>query len=422
MARTRSCLLFLALLSFAALARAADWPQWRGPDRSGISQEQGLAAKWPAAGPNLLWQITDLGAGYSAPAVAGDRLFVISNRGADDEFVQARAAADGKELWSTTLGKVGPNDGPQYPGSRSTPTVDGELLFALGSDGDLACLAAASGEVKWKKSLRSDFGGVPGKWAYSESPLVDGERLICTPGGAEATVVALDKRTGEVVWKAPLPEADQAAYASAIVVETAGVKQIVQFLEKGLVGLDAATGKPLWRYTKTAEGSPANIPTPVAADDYIYSAAGKSGGGLVKLAADGAGIGAEEVYFATNLPTAIGGSVRLGDYLYGANSQSLMCVELQTGEIKWQDRAIGAASLVAAEGRLYLHGENGEVALVAATPAGYQELGRFSPPNQPERPGRMQAWAYPAVAEGRLYFRDQGSLWCYDVSAAGAGP
>lgn len=417
----RCCICVLLATSLSALANsaaAADWPQWRGPDRTGISQEQGLAARWPAAGPPLLWQVTDIGEGYSAPAVAGDRLFVISNRGVENEFVQARAVADGKELWSTTLGKVGPNDGPQYPGSRSTPTVDGDLLFALGSDGELACLSADKGEVKWKKSLRGDFGGVPGKWAYSESPLIDGDRLICTPGGAEATVVALDKRTGELVWKAALPEADQAAYASAIVVDAAGVKQIVQFLEKGLVGLDAATGKLLWRYTKTAEGSPANIPTPVASTDHVYSAASRSGGGLVKLAADGAGVGAEQVYFAPNLPAAIGGSIRLGDYLYGTNSQALMCVEFASGQIKWQDRSIGASSLAAADGRLYLHGENGDVAMVAATPDGYQELGRFTPPNQPERSGRMKAWAYPAVAGGKLYLRDQGSLWCYDVSAA----
>lgn len=422
MPRPFAGLLIAAFVSLAGFASAADWPQWRGPDRNGISAETGLADKWPAEGPKLLWQVTDLGQGYSAPSVAGDQLFVISNRGVDDEYVEARAVADGKSLWSTSLGKVGPNDGPQYPGSRSTPTLDGDLLFALGSDGDLACLTAATGEVRWTKNLRSDFGGVPGKWAYSESPLVEGDRVIVSPGGAEATVVALDKRTGDVVWKAALPEADQAAYASAIVVDAAGVRQIVQFLEKGLVGLEAADGKLLWRYTKTAEGSPANIPTPVASADHVYSAASRSGGGLVKLSADGTGVGAEQIYFAANLPAAIGGSVRLGDYLYGTNSQSLMCIEFQTGQLKWQERSIGAASLASAEGRLYLHGENGGAALVAATPDGYQELGRFTPPNQPPRPSRMmKSWAYPAVAGGKLYLRDHNSLWCYDVSAS-AGP
>jgi len=419
MARTSFWLAFSFSLT-ACSAQAADWPQWRGPDRDGISQEAGLAAKWPEGGPRLVWQVADLGNGYSAPSVTGDRLFVISNQGIENEYVEARRLADGQKIWATTIGKVGPNDGPQYPGSRSTPTVDGDRLYALGSDGDLACLKADDGEIVWKKNVRSDFGGVPGKWAYSESPLVDGDRVICCPGGAEATVVALDKATGELVWKAALPEADQAAYASAIVINAAGAKQIVQFLEKGLVGLDAATGKLLWRYTKTAEGSPANIPTPVAGNEYVYSAASRSGGGLVKLASTDSGIEAEQVYFAPKLPAAIGGFVRLGDYLYGTNSQSLICMEFQTGTIKWQDRGIGAASVAAAEGRLYLHGENGDVAMAAATPDGYQELGRFTPPSQPERSDRMKAWAYPAISAGRLYIRDQGALWCYDISAAAA--
>jgi outer membrane protein assembly factor BamB len=406
---------------FALAAGAADWPQWRGPQRDGISKETGLLKEWPREGPNLLWQQKDIGSGYSTPAVVGERIYVISNRGMDDEFVQALEVKDGKQVWSTRLGKVGPNQGPQYPAARSTPTVDGERLYALGSDGDLACVETASGKVLWHKNLRTAFGGKPGKWAYAESPLIDGEVLVCTPGGSEATLVALNKKSGEPIWKAVVPGGDESGYASVIIANVGGVKQYVQFLQNGLVGVDAKTGKFLWRYDKTAQGSPANIPTPIHREDYVYSATGRAGAGLVKLRVNSAGAEVEQVYFTARLPTAIGGAVLLGEHLYGTTSQALVCADFKSGDIKWTDRCIGAASLCYADGRLYLHGENGEVALVEATPEGYKEKGRFTPPNQPDR-GRSKAWAYPVVANGRLYIRDMGSLWCYDISGEKPAP
>jgi outer membrane protein assembly factor BamB len=410
----------LAVATFTGLlalsAGAADWPQWRGPHRDGISQETGLLKAWPKGGPSLLWENKDIGYGFSTPAVAGDRLFLISNKGMDDEYVQALSAADGKQIWSRRIGKVGVNKGPQYPGSRSTPTLDGAKLYALGSDGDLDCLEASTGEVIWKKNLRSDFGGQPGQWAYSESPLVDGDVLVCTPGGAKATIVALNKQTGDVVWKAASPVADQAAYASAIVADIGGVKQYVQFLSKGVVGVDAKTGKFLWRYEKTGK-SPANIPTPVAHDGYVFTGTGMGGAGLVKLKAKGAEFEADQVYFTKDLPTSIGGSLRLGEYLYGTNAKGLVCSEFTTGKIKWQDKSVGAGALCYADGRLYVHGESGEVALVEATADGYREKGRFTPPDQPARKN-TKAWAYPVVADGKLYLRDLDRLWCYDIKEA----
>src|SRR5262249_19133215 len=178
----------------------------------------------------------------------------------------------------------------------------------LGSNGDLACVEVATGSIRWQKSLRSDFAGHPGAWAYSESPLIDGDTLVCTPGGKVATLVALDKKTGETIWKSAVPDGDRAADASIIVVEAAGRKQYVQFLSKGIVGVDAKTGTFLWRYNKTGTGSPANIPTPVAHDGHVYSAAGFTGGGLVKLKAQGDGVAAEQVYLERGLPNTIGGS------------------------------------------------------------------------------------------------------------------
>ncbi|HEX5443021.1 MAG TPA: PQQ-binding-like beta-propeller repeat protein [Pirellulales bacterium] len=409
-----TCYRFIALLCLCLAG--ADWPQWRGPQRDGISAETGLLAKWPEDGPKLLWQVSDAGGGYSTPAVVGQRLYLLGNEGMDNEFVQARAVAGGEQLWSVKLGKVGPNQKPPYPGSRSTPTVDGSLLFALGSDGDLACLEASSGKEHWRLNLRDQFAGKPGNWAYAESPLIDGDVLVCTPGGAEATLVALSKTSGEVIWKCAVPGGDEAAYASAIVVEAAGIKQYVQFLQNGLVGVEAETGKFLWRYDATAKGSPANIPTPVAQGGYVFSGSGRSGGGLVKVSADGGGLVAEQVYFHGKLPTSIGGAVMLDGYLYGTNSQGLLCVEFTTGELKWQDRSVGPGAVCYADGSLYLHGEGGDVALIEATPDGYRERGRFTPPDQPDR-GRSKAWAYPVVAGGKLYLRDMNKLWCYSVAA-----
>ena len=257
----------------------------------------------------------------------------MGNTGRKNEFVAALNAQDGQQVWSKRIGEVGPNLGPQYPGARGTPTVDGELLYAIGSNGDLVCLEAASGKLVWHKDLRTDFKGMPGNWAYSESPLIDGNVLVCTPGGSEATLVALNKQNGDVIWKAAVPGGDRAAYASVTIADVGGTKEYIQFLQKGVVGIDAKTGKFLWRYGRTAQGSPANIPTPLVVDSYVYSASGRGGGALVEIKS-----GTTEptqVYFSNRLPTAIGGVVKVGDYLYGTNSQGLMCADFKTGNIKW---------------------------------------------------------------------------------------
>lgn len=394
---------------------AADWPQWRGPERSGISKETGLLKEWPKDGPKLLWQRTDIGRGYSTPSVVEGRLYLQVDK-EKEEFAVALEAADGKPVWSVGIGKVGINTGPQYPGTRGTPTVDGDAIYCLSSDGDLVCLERASGKRVWKKNLKTDFEGKPGMWAYSESPLIDGDALIVTPGGAKATLVSLNKKTGEVNWKAEAPGGEQAAYASPIAVEIGGVRQYVQFLQKGVVGVNAKTGKFLWRYDQTAKNSPANIPTPVFQKDLIYTGTGRGGGGSFRVKAKDAAFQVEPLYFDKNLPNCIGGTVILGDYLYGTIVGGLECVELATGKVKWKDKCIGPASICYAEGNLYLHGEKGDVALVEATSEGYHEKGRFTPPNQPKR-GSSQAWCYPVVANGKLYIRDLESLWCYDIAA-----
>jgi len=410
----------LALLAAVVITHsvsAADWPQWRGPLRDGTSQETGLLDHWPDGGPRLVWQIDDVGDGYSTPSAVGGRLYVLTNEGVEDEFVRAYAAADGSEIWTTRIGKVGnPDQQPPYAASRSTPTVDGDRLYVLSSDGDIACLAVDDGEIVWTKNVRTEFGGKPGTWAYSESPLVDGDVVICSPGGADATMVALDKQNGNVIWKCAVPEADDAAYSSTIVVDAAGRKQYVQFLSKGVVGVDAKTGEFLWRYDGTGRG-PANCPTPVAHANLVYSGAGRVGGGLVALKPSGDGVAAEEMYMERGLPNSLGGAVLVNGHLYGTSQGGLICADFESGKVQWQDQCIGQASLCAADGRLILHGFNNDVALVEVSPEEYRELGRFSLPDPPEHTrGRMEgAWAYPIVADGRLYIRDTDTIWCYDV-------
>ncbi len=410
------CCAFLA--AFTTKTKAVDWPQWRGPERTGISSEKGLLKSWPKEGPKLFWLAKDIGRGYAAPSVVGDRIYLLGNEGLENEFVEALATKDGSRIWQARLGNVGnPKQQPNFPAARSTPTVDGDVLYALGSDGDLACVESASGKPRWHKSLRADFGGKPGDWAYAESPLVDGETLLCTPGGTEAALVALDKKTGNVIWKCPVPEGDIAAYTSAIIVENGGTKLYVQMLQGGLVGVEAKTGKFLWRYKKTVSQFKANIPTPVGRGDSIYSAGAGTGGGAIRLTKASSDPGYEQIYFSPKLPTAIGGCVLLGDFLFGTGNQGMLCADLDTGSIKWEERALGPAAVCFVDGRLYLHGENGEVGLIEPTPKGYNEAGRFSPPDPPQHANQMEkSWAYPVVANGRLYIRDHQMLWCYDVS------
>lgn len=400
----------------------SDWPQWRGPERNGNSHETGLLKQWPAGGPKLLWQVNDIGDGYSTPVVVGSRIYVMSNRGMDNEFVQALSTKDGKVIWTTRVGNVGlPNQEPPYAKARSTPTVDGNFIYALGSDGDIACLELKTGKLRWTKNIRTEFEGKPGTWAYAESPLVDGDVVVVTPGGAQATMVALNKKTGALFWKSAIPGGDAAGYASAIVVQAAGRKQYVNLLSKGIVGVDAKSGQFLWRNSEAAKG-PAQYFTPIARGDFVYGGALGVGGTMVRLKPEGNGVAAEQVYFIRGLPNGIGGAVVVGDHIYGTEAgQKLVSAEFATGKVKWQAESISWSSIAAADGMLYLHGINGDLALVEATPEGYREKGRFTPPAQPQKKKVGQfpeaSFTYPVIANGTLYIRDLGTLWAWDIKA-----
>jgi outer membrane protein assembly factor BamB len=410
----RTTLLCAVCLGLSVLpALADDWPQWRGPTRDGISKEVGLLQQWPAGGLKPLWTARSLGGGYSAPAVARGRIYLLGTRG-NDEYVLALSEKDGKPVWSRKIGRIGPNRGQQWPGPRSTPTVDGNRLYALGSDGDLACLDADEGTVVWHKNLRTDFGGSPGNWAYAESPLVDGDRVIATPGGRRATLVALKKTDGSEIWRCALAEGDRAAYASPVVGEVGGAREYIQFVQGGVVGVDAKTGDFLWRYSRSSNRI-ANIPSPIFHDGYVWSASGYgAGGGLAKLRSAGDKVTAEPVFFVKEFANQIGGAVIVGGHIYGTGNRGLLCVDFRTGKVKWREESTGKGSICYADNRLYVRGQSGTMYLVEASPQAYTEHGRFRQTERSSKP----AWPYPVVANGRLYLRDVDVLLCYDVKAS----
>ena len=352
---------WIALLLLNAVVWANDWPQWQGVTRDGISQEKGLLQEWPKEGPPLLRTVKGLGGGYSAPAVAAGRIYGMSYRG-DDEVVWALSESDGKPLWSVPVQPTASQSQPQgKEGPGCTPTVDGDNIYVIGNVGDVTCLRAADGKMVWQHNMVSDFGGRVPTWSYRESPLIDGEKLICTPGGPGATIVALDKLTGKTIWKSACPGNPPAAYASAIAIDFEGVRQYVQVTKKSVVGIAAADGKFLWQYDKPANKQGINITTPIYHDGYVFaSSAYGSGGGLVKLSKTADGVKADEVYFTKKMQNHHGGIILDNGFLYGANGGNgggaLICIDFLTGKIQWDQRLEYKApkgSITMADGRFY---------------------------------------------------------------------
>jgi outer membrane protein assembly factor BamB len=398
--------------------RTHDWPQWQGPDRNNRTRETGLLTAWPAAGPPLVWKAKGLGGGYSAPAIAAGRVFGMSYRGAD-EVVWALDDRTGKELWHVRIATA--NRKVDYDeGSRCTPTVDGERLYAIGVSGDLICLQVRDGKEVWRKHLIRDFGGTlpyyRATYGYAESPLIDGDRVVVTPGEPKATLVALDKRTGKTLLTAPVPElkagSSRADYSSVVLTEAAGRKQYVQFLHGGLVGVGADDGRLLWRYDRPSSGI-VNCNTAVVDGPLVFASSGYGkGGGLVRVEGGGQQVRAQEVYFTKRMKNLHGGFVLADGYLYGGTDPGmLVCMEFRTGKGGWDERRAGKGSIACADGHLYYRDERGPMLLIEANPKVYVEKGRFRPPDR----SKQMAWAHPVIANGRLYLRDQDVLLCYDV-------
>jgi outer membrane protein assembly factor BamB len=415
----------LLLPQFILSARGDDWPQWRGPNRDDVSKEKGLLKTWPKEGPKLLWTFENAGVGFSGPAVVGDRLYTMGGR-EDTSFVFALDVKTGGELWACPIGKTfrnGWGDGP-----RGTPTVDGDSLYALDGQGELICVDIKSGKKRWSTNMSKDLHGeMMSGWGYSESVLVDGDQVVCCPGGKDGTVAALDKKTGKVKWRSK-ELTDKATYSSLVPVEIGGIRQYVQLTQKekdkgAIVAVAAKDGKLLWYYSRPGYNM-AVIPTPIVHEDYVYATAGYSAGcDLLKVSRAGDKFEAKQLYSKENrknMKNQHGGVVLVGDFVYGfSDYQGWVCQKLMTGDNVWENKTnkVERGSLTCADGYLYCYAEStGEASLVAANPKALDLKGKFKIPRETKIPRQAgHIWTHPVVANGHLFLRDQDLIFCYDV-------
>jgi len=454
-----------------APAGPGDWPQWRGAQRDGVSQETGLARAWPEEGPPVAWQVDHVGLGYSSLAINDGRIFTLGNLDGVEHVVCLKAV-DGSLVWAVqptmaasrlkkqvagVLARLDTNkdgsidksetqdeaalrdfelldltvDGALSPaelrgayggfhddmgaGPRGTPGVDGNRVYTLGCMGDLACLEVETGQTVWSLNLIDDFGGRHTGRGYSESPLVDGGLLIVSPGGTGGAVIALEKNTGKLVWRSNEVD-ERIQYASAVAADIGGERMIIQFGSLGLFGLSARDGRLLWRYGRVSSGV-ANVCTPIVWKDHVFASSGyNTGGGLVKISRNGDAWRADEVYFNPRLANHHGGVVRVGEYLFGTGNNSLIAMNFMTGEVAWINRSVGKGSLIGADGMLYVVGENHRMCLAEAVPEAYRERGRVELPDLGH-----PTWTHPVLAGGKLYVRIQQRLIAFDVRERAAG-
>ncbi len=402
---------FIALLLFTTVvisANGGDWSQWRGPNRDAKSSETGLLDEWPSDGPPLAWKVNGVGSGYSSVSVANGRIFTLGDLD-DGSYAIVLNEADGSLAWKTRIGEAGGHRG--YPGPRGTPTVDGGQVFVLNQHADLACLDATSGEKVWSVNLSEDFGGkMMSGWRYSESPLIDGNKLICTPGGNDGTLLALDRSSGKKIWQTS-DWTDRAGYSSVIVATIDGTRQYIQLTGQSVAGVDPNSGELLWRADR--KGKTAVIPTPVVADDIVFVTSGYGVGcNAFRVSKDGSTWRAEEIYANKEITNHHGGVVLLDGHVYGSTGGTFRCLNIESGEVAYVGRSAGKGSTVYADGHLYLRSESGPIALIEASAEGLREKSRF---DQPDRSNK-RAWAHPVIANGKLYLRDQDLLLCYDIS------
>jgi len=416
-----------ALLAFFSL-QSADWPQYRGPARDDVSTETGLLTQWPAEGPALLWTYANAGVGYSGPSIVGDRLYTIGGRG-DAEFLISIDVKTGKEAWAVPVGPLYQFDGNRWSaGPSSTPTVAGGLVFALGGNGDLLCVNATTGKDVWKKNLPKELeaqvnpiGGGPKNlgWGYTWSPLVDGEHLVCLPGGPKGTVAALDRKTGKLIWQSSEVK-DQAAYTSPMVAEIDGVRQYIVLTNPGLFGVLAKDGRLLWRAKRDGPYGTEVINTPLVQGSFVFTtvSAGNGGCELVKVSREGNAFKAESIYANKNLSNHHGNVIRVGDNIFGfSDGRGWVCQNFMDGRNLWSEKKFPAGAVAYADGHLYCYSEiDGTTALVAASPEGWREAGRMKLPQQSKlRKPAGRIWTPPVVAGGRLYLRDQDLVFCFDL-------
>jgi outer membrane protein assembly factor BamB len=401
-----SAALALALLLAQESGAPGHWPGFRGPNRDNVSTETGLLKEWPEGGPPLLWKAQGIGEGLGCVSVAGGLIFAQGNREAQD-WVTALEGR-GKIVWSVPIGPASGERGLMRYVTQRSPTVDDSLLYVTTWQGMISCLESATGRIVWRKSYSQDFGGRTPPWAFGDAPIVDGKLLVCAPGGNRGTLAALNKADGALVWRST--ELKEAVNAAIVPAEIGGIRQYVVFTYASVAGVSSRDGRLLWKAER--KGQTAVVSAPVVHDGIVFVTSGFGVGcNAFRInSADGA-FKVEEIYRGRQLENQHGGVVRVGDHLYGTDNNSLKCVELKTGNEVWTNRCVGKGAVTVADGLIICRSERGPLALLEATPQGYRERGRF---NQPDRTPDL-AHTHPVVAGGRLYLRDQDSLYCYDV-------
>ena len=425
------CLLVVACMAVVALG-GADWPQFRGPQRDGLSREIGLRKEWPKDGPPLVWTYSGAGVGYSGPAVVGDRLYFSGGRG-DSEYVFALnlkdiAGGSPNEIWSAKIGPLFTWKGNNWnTGPNATPTVDGELLFALGGNGDLVCVEVATAKERWRTNLPQDRGGEmnpvggnsPLGWGFASAPLVDGDKLICVPGGQQGLLAALDKKTGKLLWQSK-EVTDQASYSSPIAADFGGIRQYIQVTNGGIVGVAAKDGKLLWNYRRDPAYRDVVVATPIVHDNHVFATVGfQQGCDLIKLVPEGTEIKVEKVFSNKSVENRDGGIVLVNGHMYGhSENRGWFCQEFKTGKLAWAERRkFERGSVTFADGHLYCCGEkSGNVLMIEATPDGWNEKARMKLPAESSlRRPSGGLWTHPVIANGKLYIRDQELVFCFEL-------
>jgi len=407
-----------ALVLSVSIATAQDWPQFHGPRRDNRSSETGLLRRWPEGGPRLIWTAGDLGHGFAGVAIVAGVIYTTGS--IDGRSVITAMDLSAAKLWQTANG---PAYKRSHPGTRSTPSVFDGKLYHLSGLGRLACLDAASGSVLWTVDLMERFKGRMTRWGISESPLVDGDKVICTPGGEEVFMVALDRNTGQTIWTCT-GVGEMAGYATATIVDYAGLRQVVTMSSHSAVGIDAATGKLLWKYPHKVPYE-ANIDTPLYHDGcvYLFGTWGR-GATKLKLNVSGSACSVEQLWHTSELDNEHGGVMLIDGYLYGQadgdhKDRHWACLDAQTGRTMWTSPDLAgraSATLTFADGALYVLSDRGEVALVRPDPGRFEIVSRFDLP----KGGKGEVRARPVVCGRRLYIRHGDRLYAYDIAGSNA--
>jgi outer membrane protein assembly factor BamB len=432
MQRAISIAIVVSLFSMIQSAIPNDWPQYRGPNRTGVTQEEKLQSAWAPQGPKLLWTYKGTGVGYAGPSIVGDVLYITGGR-ENQEYLMALDlnTSPPRELWVAQIGPLFTWKGNSWnEGPNVAPTVDGENVYALGGSGDLLCVNRKTGRERWRLNLPKDLGGevnpigggledpIALGWGYSASPLVNDNQLIVVPGGKRGLVAALDKDTGKLLWQSK-EVTDQASYASPMLCTIEGVKQIVQVVNSGIVGIDVNDGRRLWQYQRSAAYDDVVIATPIIKDNHVLATVGFGQGcDLIKVTSANGSFKVEKVLSDKSLQNRDGGVVLLGTHLYGySEGRGWVCKEMLTGKEAWAEkRKLGRGSITASNDRLYCLSGEGTMVLAAASPDGWKEHGRFTLPEaSSKRKPSGGVWTHPVIANGNLYLRDQELLYCYSL-------